>query len=120
MKWIFLAIIVCQLYFLGVEVGGMVNDSRADLLPVRSAKVLAGETVAAWKPTAAFLLNLRMRRIPKDMEPDKFLDWCKAENIRYIFWSLAEAYYYPQLKDGDWMRSKRIWTGKNMILFEVE
>ncbi len=116
MKITIIAIILISAFVVAVNIDRWADLQDEGLVYLGQAKTklnLTG-TLTARKANQAFMLGLKFRCIPQDIETQDFIPWCKSNDVQYIFWGRLEAQSRPQLSRLEWLKDcEVIWHLEN-------
>jgi len=110
-KIILSIVAVYSLIILGFHVDRWVKLQEPELLLLPALEIEG--TITARKASQAFMLGMKFKLIPSDVDGDDFIPWCKANDVQYVFWGAREANTRPRLREGDWWNHVEVvWNAK--------
>ena len=112
MKIPIIIIILYSFYLSAWHMSGAIKNQDYVLLEIQAQKQRFPEgTMAARKANVPFMLNLKFKVMPDDVEAQDFIVWCKQNEIDYICWSQVEWQLRPNLRSktnpylpGEWIK----------------
>jgi len=122
MKTLLTLIIIYSVIPIGYNMNDLKNmqDQYIQEMASQMSRAELTGTVAARKATAPFLLNLKFKAIPKDLDGQHFIEWCKSNEIKYVWWTQIEARSRPKLTQGEWWKQIKILWNKEGYGFLAE
>jgi len=112
-KTLLIFVALYSLIILSFHVEAWVRLQEPALLQLRGLK-LEG-TITARKATVPFIMDLKFKLLPSDVEGKDFLQWCRDNDVQYIFWGAMEAQSRPKLLTGDWWTQLEVvWNKPNV------
>jgi len=110
-KILLIFIAVYSIIILGFHIDRWVKLQEPELLLLPALEIEG--TITARKASQAFMLGMKFKLIPSDVDGDGFIAWCKANDVKYIFWGVRESNTRPRLRSGEWSKEiKVVWNKK--------
>jgi len=102
---------VYSIIILGFHVDRWIKLQEPELLLLPALEIEG--TITAWKASQAFMLGMKFKLLPSDVDGNDFIPWCKDNDVQYIFWGVRESNTRPRLRSGEWgNKVKVVWNKK--------